>query len=162
MDPLLDNASAKATVIPTPFPANPSQRILVVEDDAAIRELNAQVLLRSGYQVDAAADGVAGWDALQANSFDLLITDHNMPRLSGLELVKKVRSAHMTVPVILATGVLPKEEIDRHPWLQLARILLKPFSVYELLETVKEVLRLTTRNSYVRESHSPLLMNTFK
>jgi DNA-binding response OmpR family regulator len=119
---------------------NLSQRILVVEDEPAIRQFNAQVLARSGYQVDAAEDGAAGWEALHANHFDLLLTDHDMPRLSGLDLVKKVRAARMTLPVILATGALPEEELKRHPWLQLAATLLKPFSPHQLVETVKKVL----------------------
>ena len=125
----------------TRIPANPSQRILVVEDDEAIRQLNAQVLAGSGYQVHAAEDGAAGWEALHANTFALLITDHDMPRLSGLELVKKMRSERMTLPVILTSGSLPTEELERHPWLQLAATLLKPFSPDQLLETVQEVLR---------------------
>ena len=106
-----------------------------------IRHLNARVLASSGYQVDAAEDGAAGWEALHANHFDLLITDNDMPRLSGVNLVKEVRSAGMTLLVILATGALPEEELERHPWLQLAGTLLKPFSPQQLLETVKKALR---------------------
>jgi DNA-binding response OmpR family regulator len=162
MDLRLNVPSANATAIKTPLPANPSRRILVVEDDVAIRKLNAQVLLVSGFQVDTSEDGVAGWEALHANKFDLLITDHNMPRMSGLELVKKVRSACMTMPVILATGALPKEELERHPWLQLAAILFKPFSAGQLLKTVVEVLHTTACDSGDREIRFPLLTNTFK
>ena len=58
-----------------------------------------------------------------------------------MELVKKVHFAGMILPVILATGTLPEEELARHPWLQLAATLLKPFSPQQLLETVQEVLR---------------------
>jgi len=122
-------------------PAKSPRRILLVEDDGAIRRINAQVLVRSGYQVAAAQDGAAGWEALHANDFDLLITDHSMPGLSGLELVKKVRRARMTLPVILASGSLHTEELERHPWLQVAATLLKPIYAQQLLETVKEVLR---------------------
>ena len=93
MNTLTENPQARFVAAPMPNLANPSQRILLVEDDAAICQLNAQVLARSGYRVDAAADGSAGWDALHANNFDLLITDHDMPVLSGLDLVRKVRSA---------------------------------------------------------------------
>jgi two-component system sensor histidine kinase and response regulator WspE len=85
-------------------PASSPQRILLVEDDAAVRRINARVLARSGYQVATAEDGDAGWEALHANHFDLLITDHSMPRLSGLQLVKKVRSARLALPVILVSG----------------------------------------------------------
>jgi DNA-binding response OmpR family regulator len=129
--------------------------MLVVEDDVAIRELNAQVLVRSGYQVDAVEDGAAGWEALHAKNFQLLIADRDMPRLSGVELVKKVRCARMTLPVILATGALPEEELEQHPWLQLAATLLKPFSPHQLLETVQEVLRATDRASFGHEMCFP-------
>src|ERR1017187_5344654 len=65
----------------------PTHRILVVDDEPDIRRLNAEVLKSSGYEVDTAEDGKAGWQALQAvshapDSYDLLITDHNMPGLS--------------------------------------------------------------------------------
>ena len=141
MTTLAKTPGAKIVTTPAGNPTNPSHRILVVEDDVAIRQLNANVLACSGYQVAAAEDGAAGWEALHANDFDLLITDHAMPRLTGLELVKKVRFARMTLPVILATGTLPEEELERHPWLQLAATLLKPFSPHQLLETVQAVLR---------------------
>src|ERR1051325_10009740 len=85
-------------------PTSPPLRILVVEDDTAIRQFSAEVLVRSGYQVDAAEDGAAAWEALYTSSYDLLITDNNMPNVSGVELLKRLRSACMTLPVILATG----------------------------------------------------------
>jgi DNA-binding response OmpR family regulator len=63
-----------------------------------------------------------------------------MPKLSGIELVKKVRSARMTLPIILASGALPTEELERSPCLQLAAALQKPIAIDELLKTVKKVL----------------------
>ncbi len=99
------------------------------------------MLLRSGYRVDAAEDGEAGWEALQVHQYDLLITDNNMPNLCGIELVKMLHSACMTLPVIMASGAIPTEEMNRHPGLQLAATLLKPFTPDELLGTVKKVLR---------------------
>jgi DNA-binding response OmpR family regulator len=121
--------------------ATPSNRILVVDDEFVIRLLIAQVLVRSGYQVDTAEDGEIGWEALQAKHYDLLITDHNMPKVSGVELVKMLRSADLALPVILVSGAMPTEELNRHPWLQLSATLLKPFTDDELLGTVKKVLR---------------------
>jgi two-component system, sensor histidine kinase and response regulator len=124
-----------------PSPANASHRILVVDDDPYICHLSAEVLIRQGYEVNAAADGAAAWEALNANHYDLLITDHNMPGLTGVELVKKLRSARMVLPVILVSGKLPTEELAQTPSLQLTAVLPKPFSIGELLETVKKVLR---------------------
>ena len=119
--------------------ATPSNRILVVDDDADIRQVNADVLRRFGYQTETAAAGVA-WEALQANRYDLLITDNNMPKVSGIELVKKLRSARLTLPVILATRALPIEELERNPWLQPVATLVQPFLHRQLLATVSEVL----------------------
>jgi DNA-binding response OmpR family regulator len=120
---------------------NPPHRILVVDDDAAVRRLNTMVLLREGYAVDAAEDGAAAWEALSEESYDLIITDNNMPELSGVDLLRKLRAARMALPVIMATGSLPKEEFARSPWLQPAGTLLKPYTIVELLRTVKKVLR---------------------
>ena len=126
---------------PARGPATLSRRILLVDDDAVIRKVNAEVLRRVGYQTETANDGEAAWGALQAKGFDLLITDHNMPKVSGVELVQKVRSAQMTLPVILASGAMPAEELNRLPWLQIEARLLKPFTGGELLATVRKVLR---------------------
>jgi CheY-like chemotaxis protein len=70
-------------------PANPPQRILVVDDDSDLRLLYAEVLARPGYHVDAAKDGAAGWEALQVNNYNLLITEHSLPKLTGVDLVKR-------------------------------------------------------------------------
>jgi two-component system, chemotaxis family, chemotaxis protein CheY len=123
---------------------NPLPHILVVDDDIFIRQLSTEVLSDSGYHVDAAADGADAWEALQLKTFNLLITDNNMPRLTGVELVRKLRSASMELPVILATGGrIPTEELALNPSLQLAALLLKPFTINELLETVTKALPAT-------------------
>ena len=95
---------------------SPPPRILVVEDEPDIRRLNAEVLKSFGYEVDTAEDGMAGWKTLHAvrhapESYALLITDHDMPGLTGLALVKKLRAARMALPVIMATGRLPPEDL---------------------------------------------------
>jgi two-component system OmpR family response regulator len=123
----------------------PPRRILLVDDDHGIRQLYADVLARSGYHVDTADNGASGWRALNASYYDLLITDNTMPGVTGLELIKKLRSEDMLLPVILASGTVPAEELNRCPWLQLDAVLPKPFSIEELLETVRAVLRATDR-----------------
>jgi DNA-binding response OmpR family regulator len=119
---------------------NSRQRILVVDDDPLIRQINTEVLAYAGYQVETAEDGADAWNALQLNGYDLLITDHDMPKLSGLELLQKLHAARMALPVIMATGTLPKAELARRPWLKIDVALLKPYTFDELLETVKTVL----------------------
>jgi two-component system phosphate regulon response regulator OmpR len=134
------------TAAARPCKADPPRRILVVEDEPDIRRINAVVLHRAGYHVDTAEDGKEGWKAVShaPDSYALLITDHNMPGLTGLALVKKLRDARMTLPVIMATAALPEVDLfDRYPWLQPAVALLKPYSAGELLGTVERVLRAT-------------------
>lgn len=120
---------------------NPRQRILVVEDDPDIRRVHTEVLTYSGYHVDAAEDGAAAWDALQLKKYDLVVTDNDMPKLTGVELIQKLQAARMDVPVIMATGASPDEELSRCGLSAPAVILLKPHSFDELLAAVIEVLR---------------------
>jgi len=116
------------------------RRILVVDDEAAIRLFSSVVLRSSGYEVDAAEDGAAGWEALHAKDYDLLITDNQMPKVSGVELINWLHDAQMELPVIMASGSFPVDELTRNPALQLAAALAKPFSGDQLLKTVNEVL----------------------
>lgn len=128
--------------------SNPLDRILVVEDEPAIRELNAMMLTRSGYEVGAAEDGAAAWDALNEDSYDLLITDNVMPRLTGFKLLEKLYAARMTLPVIMATSAVPAALFTRGPWRKPAATLLKPYTSAELLRTVKKVLREADNPAY--------------
>jgi DNA-binding response OmpR family regulator len=119
---------------------NPFHRILVVDDDKDTRQLSVDVLTGSGYDVECVKDGADGWEALQNNSYDLVITDNKMPRMTGMEMIEKLRSARMTVPVIMATGALPRHVIAKTPWLKPDAMLQRPFSNDDLLNTVRNVL----------------------
>ncbi|MGP0173469.1 hybrid sensor histidine kinase/response regulator [Pseudomonas sp. NCHU5208] len=68
-----------------------AKRVLVVDDSLTVRELERKLLLSRGYQVEVAVDGMDGWNALRAGHFDLLISDIDMPRMDGIELVTLVR-----------------------------------------------------------------------
>lgn len=126
---LFQKASPKAT-----------RRILLVEDDQVVRRCISRILVLAGYQVDQAEDGAEGWEAVHRNHYDLLITDNHMPRVSGLELIKRLRSVGMTLLIIMASGTLPREELENNPSLQLAAKLQKPFGASELLTVVDRVL----------------------
>jgi DNA-binding response OmpR family regulator len=144
--PMVNKGYSHATAPATPEVlrrANPPYRILVVEDDISVRHLSSSVLTSSGFQVDTAEDGAAGWEALHTNSYDLLITDNSMPKLCGIELVQKLRSEHMTLPVVMASGTIPTEALNGNPSLDLAATLVKPFTKDELLGTVNKSLHAT-------------------
>jgi len=123
----------------------PQSRILYVDDDPQIRQLGELLLVRSGYAVHTAADGAEAWAALQESSYDLLVTDNQMPRLSGLDLIRKIQTAQMAMPVILASGTVGMLRLDDFPWLKCAAMLLKPFTHEQLLSAVRRAL-LASRN----------------
>lgn len=129
-----------------------SLAILMVDDEPLICGLCAEVLMRAGYEVDTAQDGISAWKTLQSKKYDLLITDHNMAPLTGLELIKKLHAARMELPVIMASGTIPAEELNRHPWLKIKGVLLKPYSVDALLEEVKKILHLKNEDGKSSES----------
>ncbi len=111
-------------------------RVLVAEDEPTLRLATLRLLVSSGYAAEGADDGESAWTALNQEPFDLLITDHSMPRLSGVELLKRLRKANLQLPAIMVSGSMPNEELDRHPWLRLHCRLLKPYSAAELLRRV--------------------------
>ena len=112
----------------------------MVEDECDLRQLNAEVLMEAGYQVDVAENGVAAWAALQLSRYDLLITDQFLPKMSGVELLKKIHDARMTLAVIMVTEILPTWEFALHPCLQTVSMLRKPYTIEKFLGMVKSVL----------------------
>jgi DNA-binding response OmpR family regulator len=126
----------------------PPPRILVVEDDTSIRQLSSSVLKFFGYVMHTARDEATAWEALNsADGYDLLITNNKTPRVTGVELLRKLRAARMVLPVIMVTGALPQEESTRCPWLQPAATLHTHFTPAELMITVNEVLRASEDDS---------------
>ncbi len=81
------------------------KRILVVDDSITVREVERKLLERIGYQVEVAVDGIDGLNALRRGNFDLLVTDVDMPRMNGIELVKTVRQdpALRSIPIMMVS-----------------------------------------------------------
>jgi two-component system sensor histidine kinase and response regulator WspE len=81
------------------------RRILVVDDSITVRELERSLLKSRGYEVEVAVDGMDGWNALRSGSYDLMVTDVDMPRMTGIELVSRVKAdPHLrALPVIIVS-----------------------------------------------------------
>jgi DNA-binding response OmpR family regulator len=116
-------------------------RILVIEDDPAIRQGIVDALKFEGFEALEAGDGERGLDMAVKVDCDLLLLDLILPRRDGLEILKEVRAARPTLPVIILTA--RGEERDRVQGLRLGAddYVVKPFSVKELLARVGAVLR---------------------
>jgi two-component system sensor histidine kinase and response regulator WspE len=68
-----------------------AKRVLVVDDSLTVREMERQLLLARGFAVDVAVDGMDGWNAVRSNDYDLVITDIDMPRMDGIEMVSLIK-----------------------------------------------------------------------
>ena len=82
-------------------------RILVTDDDPAVRSLLLEVLKDAGYLVEGASDGDAALAALRTDTFDLVNTDLFMPRKDGIELLMEIRAHHAHLPIIAVSGGSP-------------------------------------------------------
>ena len=117
------------------------QRVLVVEDDGAIREGILDALNFAGYETLEASRGDSGLEMALHASFDLLLLDLILPAVDGLSILEQVKEVRPTLPVIILTA--KGEENDRVTGLQLGAddYVVKPFSVRELTARVEAVLR---------------------
>jgi len=155
MNKILETPCGLVTAEPDGGQTSPPHRILVVEDDRELRQINAMVLTHAGYAVDMAEDGAAAWEALQAKRYELVITDNSMPKLTGIELLQKLRSARMELPVIMATRALPRQLVQ-NPEFEPVATLEKPYAPEQLLNAVKVVLHeVSTKSSQLRSAPPP-------
>jgi two-component system chemotaxis response regulator CheY len=117
--------------------------ILAVDDSPSMRKMVSFTLTGAGYQVIEAVDGQDAYEKAQAQSFDLVLTDQNMPRLDGLGLTRKLREhpQFKTTPILVLTtesSDLMKQagrEAGATGWL------VKPFDPARLLEVIKKVIK---------------------
>jgi len=118
-------------------------RILIVEDEPAMRMGLKDNFEFEGYEVEMAIDGQEGLDKVSSGSFDLIVLDVMMPKMSGFDVCKALRKMGILTPIIFLTA--KSEEIDKVLGLELGAddYLTKPFSLRELLARVKAILRRT-------------------
>jgi CheY-like chemotaxis protein len=119
------------------------KRVLLCDDEIAILRAAEFKLKKAGYEVHIASDGQAGWELIERIRPDMVITDCQMPRMNGLQLVERIRSepALRDLPVVMLTAKgfeLRPEELAAK-W-QVLAVLPKPFSPRELLQLVDRVL----------------------
>lgn len=80
------------------------QKILVIDDERAIRNVLKDILTNEGFQVEEAADGEEGWKKFQANNYDLVLCDIKMPKMDGLEFLQQATAAKQDIPIIMISG----------------------------------------------------------
>jgi two-component system response regulator MprA len=116
-------------------------KILVVDDEPAVRESLRRALQLEGYEVDLAGDGQEALESMRSNGVDAMILDVSMPRLDGLETCRRLRSAGSALPVLMLTA---RDEVsDRVAGLDAGAddYVVKPFALEELLARLRALLR---------------------
>ena len=113
-------------------------KILLVEDEPSLREEVAEILRMFNYDVQTAADGQYAWEQLDAYQPGIVITDIKMPRMSGIELLEKIRaSKHKNLPVIITSAYANSKFIETTSRLGISAYVTKPFSLTDLTESVE-------------------------
>ena len=115
-------------------------RILVVDDEASIRDLLAKTLALAEYDVDTASDAATALSRVRTSEYDLLIADLRMPGMDGLTLVRQVKGIRAELPVIIITGFSSETSAIEAVNLGVAGYLRKPFRVPEVLAAAAKAL----------------------
>jgi PAS domain S-box-containing protein len=127
-----------------PLLAARGSRVLVVDDDARIREVLATLLAADGYLVSTAGSGEEGLEVASGHDFDVLVTDFVMPGMSGIALAEEVRRSDSLAGIVVVSGSAPREETARALTRLGGRFVMKPFRVEDVLAAVTAVCPLRT------------------
>jgi len=117
-----------------------SAHLLIVEDDAEMRDLLRKVLEKEGYRISVAGDGREAIASLSRKPYDLVVTDMLMPDDGGLELLRAIRQTHPTLPVIIITAFGDWGSYSRALELGAAAFISKPLKMAELIAAIQTAL----------------------
>ncbi len=121
-------------------------RVLVVEDNATLATVIRFNLARAGFRVTVARNGLAAWQLVQDEKFDVIVTDHQMPEMDGCEFCTRMRTLenYRSVPVILLTAKRLELDLARlRDELGVVDAFPKPFSPVQLVQAVQQYLAAT-------------------
>lgn len=122
---------------------NTNIKVLVVDDFATMRRIVTNLLNNIGFtRIEEAEDGIEGFDKAKSGEFDLIISDWNMPRLDGLEMVKQIRSLESgkRIPILMVTAESKREQIIAAAQAGVNGYIVKPFNEKTLREKLEKIL----------------------
>src|SRR5580700_4417793 len=133
-------AAAQAAPAPRPGTGTARPRVLVVDDEASIRDLLAKTLALAEYDVDVAPDGRSALERMRLYPYDLLIVDLKMPGMDGLTVIREAKRYKADLPVIIITGYSTESAAIEALNLGVAGYLTKPFRVPQVLAAAAKAL----------------------
>ena len=133
-------ATAATTATTRPMSGAARPRVLVVDDEASIRDLLAKTLALAEYEVDVAPDGRSALERMRMYPYDLLIADLKMPGMDGLTVIREAKRYKADLPVIIITGFSTESSAIEAVNLGVAGYLTKPFRVPQVLAAAAKAL----------------------
>jgi len=117
-------------------------RILVVDDEASIREIARKLLALHGHAVDVANDGERALDQLEKKNYDLVLLDHYMPKISGIQVVSIIRTSpkYKDLKILMLTSMSVTKNVDEAFEAGIDGYIIKPFTMKQLVEKVEKTL----------------------
>lgn len=128
------------------------KKILIVEDEVNLASLVSKLLKEEGAIVDIAYDGREGYDLLQTNQYDLMLLDRKLPKMSGLEVCRKLRLDNNNITILMLTAMVTPDDIVNGLDTGADDYLTKPFNINELRARIRSLLR---RNNSIKQDNTP-------
>ena len=128
------------------MPYNPNMRVLVVDDFSTMRRIVRNILRQLGFNnVVEADDGTTAWEVLNREKVEFIVSDWNMPQMTGIDLLRKVRASEQfaDIPFLMVTAEAQQENIIEAVQAKVSNYIVKPFSPREVVSRIKAVLRRT-------------------
>ena len=124
------------------MPADRSMRILVVDDFSTMRKIIKNILRQLGFNnVVESDDGTTAWETLNRDNIDFIISDWNMPQMTGIELLRKVRSSeeYAATPFLMVTAEAQQENIIEAVQAKVSNYIVKPFTPETLGQKIDKI-----------------------
>lgn len=124
------------------MPYNPDMRVLVVDDFSTMRRIVKNILRQLGFNnVVEADDGTTAWDMINKEKIDFIVSDWNMPQMTGIELLRKVRSseAYADTPFLMVTAEAQQENIIEAVQAKVSNYIVKPFTAETMKQKIDKI-----------------------
>ena len=124
------------------MPYNPNMRVLVVDDFSTMRRIIKNILRQLGFNnVVEADDGTTAWDVLNKDKIDFVISDWNMPQMTGIELLRKVRASEefAYMPFLMVTAEAQQENIIEAVQAKVSNYIVKPFTAEVMKQKIDKI-----------------------
>jgi len=124
------------------MPANTNMRILVVDDFSTMRRIIKNILRQLGFNnIEEADDGSTGWEVLNKGGIDFIISDWNMPQMTGIEFLRKVRASEefSDLPFLMVTAEAQQENIIEAVQAKVSNYIVKPFTAETLKQKIDKI-----------------------